>query len=225
MSIDLTQKRDDECIPIVRRLFQSLAKRSNSIVAGDLVSKEELEKYYQQVFAEDISKLLVGYNTRITNIDYIFTMMLQVIIEIKKAMVGEMKQKIDSESVEAAKKVFMELEKSCDTLQMGNTDSKEIEQYYKNICSQSMTDLLKNTNIDYVFGLMTQVVAQMQDQTTKAIASATDNASAKLWGSLDSVDDLRVLHVTNVLADLPLKDEFKEPKSYSQEPVVDSDTK
>lgn len=75
---DLTKKRNDECIPIAKYLFKEFAARIATLPMGT-VTESEADLYYKQMFTEAMSQMLVDRNVKVTELDYIFQIMLQAV--------------------------------------------------------------------------------------------------------------------------------------------------
>lgn len=83
IQVDLSQKRDDECAPMARRIFERLAARSGTLLMGNTFTHDELSAYYKKAFMEDVSPLMVEFNLKVTEYEYVFGMMMQVIEFLK----------------------------------------------------------------------------------------------------------------------------------------------
>jgi len=85
---NLTKERDDELIPVARKLLLSLAAREDLVMGGsETISVEKAAEYYQNKYLDVIVPLLLEKDIKIKDIDYLFSLMLQPINFIKEVTV------------------------------------------------------------------------------------------------------------------------------------------
>jgi len=75
---DYTQERDDRVIPVAKKFIKLLAVRDD-LMMGFVQAKEpeKTAKYYQKVFQEDVIPLLMEPNLKISDIPFLFSIILQ----------------------------------------------------------------------------------------------------------------------------------------------------
>ncbi len=118
-------------------------------------------------------------------------------------------KKRDEEVLPVMRELFKRIAARIDTLKLGSMFDEEQLNYQADEMFDSMvSDLLINYNlrvkdVTYLFQILMQPIQLLADKATNTMHVRRDQAESKRWGIPDK-DDIRVLHVTNSLAGLPL---------------------
>lgn len=114
-------------------------------------------------------------------------------------------KKRDDELLPVAREIFARVAKRSLDLRMGDQWSEEeFKEYYDQVFTEDVVDLLIKYNIRfkevrYVFSVLQQVFSLLSDCANITLEYRFNEALAKRFGLTDK-DDVRILHITHTLA-------------------------
>lgn len=89
--VNLTKMRDEELVPIARKLLLAIAARTDlSMGSGETITTEGATAYYQDIYKNVVIPVLLEADIKIQDIDYLFQLMSQPIHFVKEVTSASM---------------------------------------------------------------------------------------------------------------------------------------
>ncbi len=94
MARDLTQEREDFCKPIAAKILSVLAAETDLHMGQQ--NQEELDAYFKNLFSEKIEPIIREADIKLSDMTFIFSLILQPLNNLKTAMVDAVNQAYDT---------------------------------------------------------------------------------------------------------------------------------